>query len=522
LTIQKKNLLQQADTESVSADSTLIQLDSNIAADPVIGHAKDINTRINQLDSSLGELNHELEAIRASVEDGLDRLGDKDLDLTSKVSDTYKRLGELDNTYKSLIDISSSIDDEITKLTGDISQVASRSSAELEKLEATSEVHNTYHAQQNESLVKRLDRLVSDSHDANKNIQLSVKDVHETMVIAEQKLVAEIDTLANSTQQRDEILAKNIDLANYEIESSKARIIKLQSVDEALDRRAVQLEFTAIKLKDRSKALDTSVELLQTRTNVLSKSVDKLEAHTKNLQTESDKHGSSIAENAKNLFELAGTERKHFRAIAASLLLIVIAGTGLFYYQANENGSVALQMAERTRVVDADIAGLSDVSGQSDAHLNKAIAVVNRQLTDRVESLSSKLADVDRDMQKLDDQAQSLDGRLSLVAPLDDFGGDNIVHGARWLSELPADKFIIRLATVTDRKELIEIAQRYNRYLTQPVAYYTDANGRYVMFYGEFDSGYAANRVLRNMPHRINWQRPEIRSVASVQKLIAL
>lgn len=67
---------------------------------------KDINNKITSLDNDLVHLRSELGAINSSVEEGLDRLGDTDTDLTAKVSETYKRLGEIDNSYKSLLEIS--------------------------------------------------------------------------------------------------------------------------------------------------------------------------------------------------------------------------------------------------------------------------------------------------------------------------------------------------------------------------------------------------------------------------------
>ena len=66
----------------------------------------------------------ELGVINNSVEEGLDRLSDSDTDLTAKVSETYKRLGEIDNAHKSLLKISSHIDADIQKLDGDVSTSA--------------------------------------------------------------------------------------------------------------------------------------------------------------------------------------------------------------------------------------------------------------------------------------------------------------------------------------------------------------------------------------------------------------
>ena len=123
-----------ADKKSPVADN-LIHLEGEVKA---ANQARDINAKINLLEDSLGDLQTELDSINKSVDEGLDQLSNNDLDLTSKVSETYKRLGEIDETYKTLSAISNDIDSEGKKLTVEISEVADQSAAELEKLEASS------------------------------------------------------------------------------------------------------------------------------------------------------------------------------------------------------------------------------------------------------------------------------------------------------------------------------------------------------------------------------------------------
>ena len=69
--------------------SPLLEFDENNTAST----GKDINNKISSLDTDLAQLRAELLTINNSVEEGLDRLGDTDTDLTAKVSETYKRLG---------------------------------------------------------------------------------------------------------------------------------------------------------------------------------------------------------------------------------------------------------------------------------------------------------------------------------------------------------------------------------------------------------------------------------------------
>ena len=507
-----------------SSDSRLIQLDAESKA---VGHAQDINNKIDMLDGSLGALNAELESIRASVEQGLDRLSDSDMDLTAKVSDTYKRLGELDNTYKALTEISANIDQEIRKLTGEISQVASQSSAELEKLEATAEVHNSYLTRQQEALAQRVDKLVEDSHATSAKLQLSIRDVQENILLAEQKLIAEIDSLANTSQQQDEILAKNIDAANEEIETSKARIIKLQKVDEALDKRAQQLEQTTDALSQRADDMQSSITALDETSDELTRAVHKLQQHTEALQRESDHHTSLIAamqknitQVAQNLFDLGGVERRHFRITSVALLLLVMALVGFTLYQHNTNQTLSDNVVAQSQSLNTQIGAVDASLGDFSQQVKQELQALNEKLTEEVAGLNDKLVSVNSKVEQLDEQAQSLDGRLSAASMGEDFGGDNILHNANWIAKLPPSQYTIQVATVSDKKQLFEIAQRYGDYLKQPVAYYTNSRGQHVMLYGQFDSDRIALNAAQNLPYTMNWQRPVVLSVGSVQQAL--
>lgn len=515
MTTQKQYTEHESDNNAT--DKTLVHLDVDI---PEVGEAKDINRKIDFLDGNLNELNAELESIKSSVEEGLDRLGDTEMDLTSKVSDTYKRLGELDKTYKSLIEISSNIDHEIQKLTGNITEVATHSTAELEKLEATAQVHNSYQSQQNQMLVERVNQLVTSSQQTTSDIQVSIQSVRETILVAEHKLVADIEILANSSKKDHEVLSKNLDVSNIEIQSSKARILKTEKVDEALVRRANQLEFSTNELTVKSEELDKSVKFLDDRTSNLSNSILAIVEHTDALRKESEKHSVQISGIRAKLFGLDNKVVKHFRVTLALIALTVIAGFWFYDYQTGENTIVALKAAEQAQVVDSELSGLNQQIQQEQIQSVKLNNEVEK-LNDEVSALSTQLSVVNKSVKKLDDQAQSLDGRLTTVLPYDSFGGDNIIHGLEWLAGLPVDKFIIQFAVAPNKQEMYEIAHSYNRYLTEPVSYYADVNGNHVMFYGVFDSSASADAELQRMPYRVNRQRPVVRSVSSVQQLIA-
>ena len=502
-------------------DKRLIQLDQEA---PGAGQARDINHKIDLLDNSLGELNAELESIRASVEQGLDRLSDNDLDLTTKVADTYKRLGELDNTYRALTDISASIDEEIRKLSTDISQVASRSSADLEKLEATAEVNNRYLNHQQEALAQRVEKLVQDSHATSSRLQDSIRDVQEKMLLAEHKLLAEIDALASNTQEQDELLAKNIDQANAAIESGKARIIKLQQVDEALDKRAQQLEHTTAGLAQQAEGMQSSISRLQDATGELTQAVGELQERTRSLQQESEHQRSLIAgmqknlsQLAHNLFELGGAERRHFRTTGLALIVLALLLGGFALYQHSTNRVLGDELASSAQTLDSQISTVDSRLGGLSEQVDRQVAALNETLNEEVDALSGKLEAVDTRLEQLDEMTQSLDGRLAVATGETAFGGDNILHNANWIAKLPPQSYTIQIATVSDKKQLFEIAQRYGDYLQQPVAYYSNRHGQYVMLYGQFASDRIALRAAQQLPYRINWQSPQVRAVGSIQ-----
>ncbi len=491
-----------------SADNTLIHLDTESRANL----AHDINAKINLLENSLDELQSELDVINRSVGEGLERLSDKDLDLTSKVSETYKRLGEIDNTYKSLSSISENIDTEVKKLATDIVDVSKRSAADLEELQSSSSGKSTELAQQHDQLVEHVNKLVQNSQETGEQLSQSIHDNTDALLKLEKELVAEIDALANATNERSE----NIE---NEVEIGRARILQLQAIDDALEKRAASLETNAAELTQKTRELHASTNMLEMRTDELSSIVDKL------LETSAN-HGSMItaiqnnaAQLGRSLAALTGTEKKHFRILSGAFVVALIAVALLYFYQQSIVQDDALLTAERTQVIDQQITGLqaeNQLSSASMSDMQNDLVVLNKKLAAEVNSIEHK-------MQGMDDQVQSLDGRINDISPFSQFGKNSIIHGPQWLAEQNADSYVIQLASVTDKKELYEIAQRYSHYLKDELSYYTLSNTRgnsYVLVSSGYDSERKAAGTLWNMPRYINHQRPIIVRMSTVQSRI--
>jgi len=491
---------QRLHADEAPPNNNLIHLEKEIR---VVGQAKDINARIGLLESNLSDLQTELDVINKSVDEGLERLSDSDLDLTSKVSETYKRLGEIDNTYKALSIISNNIDSEVKKLTTEIEDVAAQSATDLEN-------HNTQLTGQHEQLVERVNDLVRHSQETNSQLTQNIKDNTDALLKLEKELVAEIDSLASETKQRSDDIEK-------EVESSKARILQLQAVDDALEKRAASLETTAASLTQTSKELDTSINLLDTRTDELSAIVDKLLEY-------SDKHSSLISalqdksvEMAMSIKALAGTENRHFKILSGFLLVAILAIAGLYFYHQSEMSHDAIVTAERTQVVDQQLSSLQQGSMKSALTISEVqdnLVALNDKLEDEVKTLNGKL-------QTVNDQAQSLDGRISNISPFSQIGSNNIIHGPQWLTQQPAEHFAIQVASVTDKHDLYDIAERYNHYLKDELSYFTVKSGqteKYVLVSGGYTSETEAAAVVRRLPRYVNFQRPAVTSMGDIQK----
>jgi chromosome segregation ATPase len=486
--------------EEAPPNNNLVHLDQETRA---VGQAKDINAKIGLLESNLTELQAELDVINKSVDEGLERLSDSDLDLTFKVSETYKRLGDIDNTYRALSIISENIDSEVKKLTTEIEGVATQSAADLEN-------HNSKMTEQHEQLVERVNDLVRHSQEINTQLTQNIKKNTDALLKLEKELVTEIDSLASETRQRSDDIEK-------EVESSKARILQLQAVDDALEKRAASLEDTAARLTQTSKELDRSINQLDIRTDELSAVVDRLLEY-------SDRHSSLISalqdrsvEMAMSIKALAGTENRHFKILSGFLLVAILAIAGLYFYHQSEMSHDAIVTAERAQVVDQHISSLQQGNIKSAATIEQVqdnLIALNEKLESEVTTLNGKLQDIN-------DQAESLDGRLSNISPFSQIGSNNIIHGPQWLSQQPADDFAIQVAAVTDKNDLYDIAERYNHYLKDELSYYRSKSGRtekYVLVSGGYASEREAAAVMRRLPRYVNFQRPVMARMGEVQK----
>jgi len=497
------------DAISRYSDSKLIKFDENNTVTP----GKDINAKITSLDTDLAHLRNELGSINSSVEEGLDRLGDTDTDLTAKVSETYKRLGEIDNAYKSLLEISSRIDRDIGKLNGDVSSVAEESASGIKNLEQSNIAQSHEFTQKNQLVASRVSQLVETSKLTNDLLEQKIHTTTESILHIEKRIVAEIENLSSLTGEKTKSIESSVD-------SNKAKILKLQSVDEAIIRRATTLEITSAELNVSSQRLDASVEQLELSSNVLTNGIDTLKERTSELEKLTSNHGILIgglqkagAELSDKIVALTDRENKRFNIVSAGFLLLLVVTAVIYFAQQNQFETNDATIAERSEIVDHKFVSLQQSQAVSTEATNNSLA-----------TLEDKIAQVDYKIQGMKDQVQSVEGRLSQSSPFSGIGDDNILHGSQWIAELPKENFVVQLAYIADKETMYEVAQRYNHYLKDSLSYFEvekDGITKYVLLSGNYATQDKALSAVDSLPAYIDMQRPQIKNIETIQSFIA-
>ncbi len=500
-------------------DSKLLKFDENNS----VPSGNDINAKITSLDTDLAHLRNELGAINSSVEEGLDRLGDTDTDLTAKVSETYKRLGEIDNAYKSLLEISSRIDRDIRKLNGDVSTAAEQSASGIKNLEQSTIAQSNEFTQKNQLVASRVSQLVETSKLTNDLLEQKIHTTTESILHIEKRIVSEIESLSSITGEK----TKSIETS---VNSNKAKILKLQSVDEAIIRRATTLEITSAELNVVSQRLDSSVDQLELSSNVLTHGIDTLKDRTSELEKLTSNHGILIgglqkagAELSDKILALTDRENKRFNMVSAGFLLLLVATAVIYFAQQNQFDVNDATIAERSEVVDHKFVSLQNEQAVTTEVTNNSLTTLEEKIESMKAAMQQEIAQVDYKMQGMKDQVQSVEGRLSQSSPFSGIGDDNILHGPQWILELPKENFIVQLAYTNDKATIYEVAQRYNFYLKDALSYFEveqDGIAKYVLLSGNYATQDKALSAIKSMPGYIDMQRPQVKSIETIQAFI--
>lgn len=511
-----KQAAQQAKKIRKAVTSNLVELDDKPAQRANPG---ELNQKIGQIDADLDGLRKELTSTNKGLMNNLSQLSEKDTDLRSKVSEAYQQLGALDSAYQSLTSKSSEISREIKAVSKRINEVNKKSDENFGSL-----------SEEYRQLVGGVEELAAKSKRTTQDLNKSIKANAKAMQELEQNLLTEIDDLASASKSRDEtldkkteVLAESLDKADTEIRASQARLIKMQAIDQALEKRAQTLEETTSELTKKSRELSRSTTTLNQRTQQLAQAVSELQETT-------EEHSSKIAglqdhaEKTSNvLFASIMLEKRHFRLLSGSLVLLLIGFLGFMLYdQANWQQESSTNAALET--------GITSVSEELAATDNQVTAIDNslgelQQQTQAAEvAVQEEISSINQKLATIGDQVDSLDGRLSNLHPSRSFGNGNVIHGPAWLAQQAAGQYVIHLATLSDKQALYKLAERYSHYLQDDLAYLpVNDNGaqHFALVYGQFESEAKASSALSRMPRYIERQRPSVHQMGIVQQYLA-
>ena len=195
----------------------------------------------------------------------------------------------------------------------------------------------------------------------------------------------------------------------------------------------------------------------------------------------------------------------------------MLAIAGLYFYHQSAISHDAIVTAQRSQVVDQQLSGLQHGSLKSATMLSEVqqnLVAVSEKLDNEIRALNDRLVTIN-------DQAESLDGRINSLSPFSRIGSDNIIHGSQWLSQQPADSYAIQVAAMAGKNEMYDLARRYNHYLKDPLSYYTVESGNSAQFV-LVSAGYAneqeAAAALRRLPRYVNFQRPALSRMADIHE----
>ena len=375
-------------------------------------------------------------------------------------------------------------------------------------------------AEKNEQVASRVNQLVEKSKLTNDLLNDKIQSATSNMLQIEQKVIAEIESLSSMTQQKTESL-------DSAVESNRAKILKLQSIDEAIIRRATTLEITSAELTVKSKQLDESVEDLQANSEALSRGVSALRQHTHDLEQRINTHGKLISGLQKastgiaaNVAALADREKRHFNVVGSGFFLLLIVTAVLYFSQQNQFGMSDRQIAELQQVQSSVKLSTEDTLAQ----LETKIDAMNQSIQ---EDVKKEIAQVNRVMQDTRDQVQSVEGRFNQASSFSHIGDDNIIHGKQHINEVPAQNYSVQVAYVDSKDSMYAIAQRYNAYLKDKLYYFevpVESPGamktKYVLLSGNYISDMQAVAASQSLPTYIERQRPVIRQFETVQAFL--
>lgn len=523
----QQNAKLETDSSATDAKDNLLSMQDSGKEKQVM----EINKQMTALEGSISKLTKKMNATNKQVKSDVERLTTSDAEISEKVADTYRQLAEVETTFFDLNNQSNQITSDLKKVNKTIKAFEKSSSEALnDAVEFQSEINEGF-KHLHEDIIKRAEKLSKNAKTISTKLTKSIEANSKALADLEAKIVLELENLAKSSESRDNKLDDRISASNDEISSQKAKMLLMQSVDESLQKRATSLEQTSEKLIADSQSLKDSTAVLDVLTSKLSTDVEALEAHTAQLAEENIKQQGQIdglqketQSITRTLLALATLEKKHFKFLAGGSLFLLLAVIASFFYAEYARDTEQAVEVQRNEVINEQVTDLQNkVEDEQMASqvFYSEILELQTNLNEVKSELQVKTEQIKADMVEMNDEVESLDGRVQYLAPLYNFGSDNTIHGSQWLAKLDESKLSIKVADVADKQDMYEIAQRYNRYFTEELAYFKTADDRYTLIYGgNFNDQQQVESTLRKMPRYINHELIGSISNAEVLKQI--
>jgi chromosome segregation ATPase len=478
---------------------------------PAISLPNELNNKIGKIDTDLDDLRSELSKTNRSVKSNLSHLSDKGSDLTTKVSETYQQLGALDDAYQSFSDRSTTISKDVKAITKQLIQISDKSDSDISLL------NDGYQA-----LVARTDELAKKSKQTTQFLNDSIKDNANTLQQLETVLVGEIASLAESTKERDQNLSEKSDQINdnlikteQEIKTSQARLLKMQAVDQALEKRVTGVEGTAEELSKKSRELSRSTTLLTKQSTELSLAIDELRNRADDHDEQINDLQERVEKGARALVSLIMVEKRHFRTLGAMIALLMV---GFLAFVGTEYTNWRSE-SQTNAVLQSDIA---TTNAQLDT-THSQLSQLGKKAVESQKIMQSEITNINQRLASIGDQVDTLDGRVTNMRPHRTVGNRHPIHSAEWISRQPAGNHTVHLATLSDKQAIYKLAERYHNYLKDDLAYLPVTIGntrRYALIYGNYPGVTDAESALNRLPRMIDRQRPTVHSMKQVQFFI--
>lgn len=338
-----------------------------------------------------------------------------------------------------------------------------------------------------------------------------------------------LSTLEHKAERLGEELSSRAKVLQQTIASVEARLQQeLQRIDaqarardEALHKETIRLREAGAMQARRNQTHEARTGRLEQRNEQLERRANLLEDDAVRAETRNDLLENTAVAHSAQLEQLS-TRARAFNGVL--LLVLLVLGLVAFYlhnshrqlgvlqqHQADtsrdltkslhkQQAALLQRITDDRATLDTRIDQKTQQLAQTNAQLQQALSASQQQLKTQQQATST----LRNQIANLQDQASSAGGRLAALYPLGNYGTDNTIHRAAWLSHFKPAQLLVRLTEVDDRQALYDIADRWSYYLEGRYLVYvkhTEAGKTvYALYYGPFDSSAAADQFISQTP----------------------